>query len=208
MGETSLPSVNAWIHVRSSMPSRRASSSSARRWSMCECTPPYDTSPSRCTFPPRSRARRNADTSASFSKKEPSWIERLILWKSWSSTRPEPIVRCPTSEFPIWPAGSPTASPEAAIRVCGYSDQRRSKTGVLARSTALPGPGGAHPQPSRMTSVTSGNALPLRISPRTNRSRETRRRRARRRPRAGQAARRRCRTSPSRRTARDGRAAT
>ena len=33
---------------------------------MCEWTPPYETSPSRWTFPPRSRARRNAETSASF----------------------------------------------------------------------------------------------------------------------------------------------
>ena len=41
---------------------------------MCECTPPYETSPSRCTSPPRSRARRNAETSASFSKNEPSAI--------------------------------------------------------------------------------------------------------------------------------------
>ena len=29
-----------WIHVRSGIPSRSASSSSARRWSMCEWTPP------------------------------------------------------------------------------------------------------------------------------------------------------------------------
>ena len=35
------------------------------------------------------------------------------------STRPEPIVRWPTSELPIWPAGSPAASPEASSVVCG-----------------------------------------------------------------------------------------
>ena len=45
-------------------------------------------------------------------------------------------------------------TPEALIVVCGYSAQRRSKTGVSASSTAFPGPGGAQPQPSRMTSVT------------------------------------------------------
>ena len=71
--------------------------------------------------------------------------------------RPEPIVRWPTSELPIWPTGSPTASPDAASCACGKSRQSRSKTGVSASSTALPGPGGAIPQPSRMTSATRGS---------------------------------------------------
>ena len=36
--------------------------------------------------------------------------------------RPDPIVRCPTSELPIWPGGRPTASPDAferRVRVLG-----------------------------------------------------------------------------------------
>ena len=44
---------------------------------MCEWTPPWETSPSRCTSPPRARARSNAPTSASFSKNEPSRIARV-----------------------------------------------------------------------------------------------------------------------------------
>src|SRR6266511_3331998 len=68
--------------------------------------------------------------------------------------RPEPIVKWPTSELPICPGGRPTAAPEASSVVCGYSAQSRSKTGVSASSTAFPGPGGASPQPSRMTSAT------------------------------------------------------
>ena len=51
VGETSRPSVNAWIHVFSG-----AKRSSACRWSMCEWTPPCETRPSRCTrLPARSR---------------------------------------------------------------------------------------------------------------------------------------------------------
>src|ERR671923_8450 len=53
VGETSRPSVKAWIHVFSG-----AKRSSARRWSMCEWTPPEETSPSRCVRSPRSNAPR------------------------------------------------------------------------------------------------------------------------------------------------------
>ena len=66
---------------------------------------------------PRSVERRR--TSAGFSKNAPSSIARFTRIRSWSTTRPEPIVRWPTSEFPIWPAGRPTASPEASSVVCG-----------------------------------------------------------------------------------------
>jgi hypothetical protein len=38
---------------------------------------------------------------------------------SWSTMRPAPSVMCPTSEFPIWPAGRPTASPEVSTREWG-----------------------------------------------------------------------------------------
>src|SRR4051794_564517 len=148
-GETSRPSVKAWSQVRSG-----ANWRSALTWSMCECTPPCETSPSRWTCPPRAKAAFKAG----FSKNAPSAIARLTRCRSWSSTRPEPIVRWPTSELPIWPGGTPTASPEALIVVCGNSAQRRSKTGVSASSIAFPGPGGAQPQPSRMTRTTRGVA--------------------------------------------------
>ena len=64
--------------------------------------------------------------------------------------RPAPSVRCPTSELPITPAGSPTASPEASSSVHGYSASQRSKMGVRARAMALPCEGGAWPQPSQI----------------------------------------------------------
>ena len=141
VGDTSRPSVNAWIHVRSAMPSRCASSSSARRWSMCEWTPPCETRPSRWTSPPRSRARRNAETSASFSKNDPSATARLTRWKSWSSTRPEPIVRWPTSELPIWPgrqADRLAGGGEPRVRVLGPEPVEHRRVGELDR---VPRPG-------------------------------------------------------------------
>ena len=73
-------------------------------------------------------------------RSEPSRTAAFTRCRSWKRIRPEPIVRCPTSELPICPGGSPTAPPEAASVVCGYSRQSRSKTGVRASSTAFPGP--------------------------------------------------------------------
>src|ERR1044071_116 len=94
----------------------------------------------------------------------------------------------------------PPASPEAFSVVCGYSAQRRSKTGVRASEIAFPGPGGAHPQPSRMTRTTRGYVLLPRISRRRTRSRARRRRRALPRRRTVRAAREHCRACTSRRT--------
>ena len=51
--------------------------------------------------------------------RHPSAIARFTRIRSWYSRRPEPIVRWPTSEFPICPDGSPAASPDASSCVCG-----------------------------------------------------------------------------------------
>ena len=56
---------------------------------------------------------------AGFRKKSPVRTDLEIRTRSWYTTRPAPRFRCPTSEFPIWPAGSPTRSSEAWIRVRG-----------------------------------------------------------------------------------------
>ena len=40
--------------------------------------------------------------------------------------------------------------------MCGYASQSASNTGVAGRVTALPGPGGASPQPSSTTSARDG----------------------------------------------------
>ena len=46
---------------------------------------------------------------------------------------------CPTSELPICPAGSPTASPDAFSVVCGYRSIRRVNAGVRASAEDLGG---------------------------------------------------------------------
>ena len=118
-GDTSRPSVNAWMNVRSSSPAaapapaaraggrcasarRRARRARAgARWRRASA---------------RARTRRRAP---GCSRNDPSSIAWLTRWRSWKRMRPEPIVRCPTSELPIWPGGRPTASPDAWSVVCG-----------------------------------------------------------------------------------------
>ena len=57
--------------ARRPSPRVRRARAARGRWSRCEWTPPVETRPSRCTAPPRSRARRNAPTSASFVEERP-----------------------------------------------------------------------------------------------------------------------------------------
>src|SRR5713226_6182101 len=77
---------------------------------------------------------------------------------SCGTTRPAPRFRCPTSLLPIWPAGSPTARPEASSRVCGVRPQRRCHVGVAPSSMALPSRPGRNPQPSSTISTTGVRA--------------------------------------------------
>ena len=82
---------------------------------MCEWTPPCETSPSRWTSPP---AREGGPQRRVL--EEGAVLDRAVdPLQVLVETRPEPIVRWPTSELPIWPGGSPTASPEASSVVCG-----------------------------------------------------------------------------------------
>ena len=139
VGETSRPSVNAWIHVRSAMPSRCASSSSARRWSMCEWTPPWETRPSRCTSPPAlARAPERRD-------------ERLVLEercrrRSRGSRAGSPgRARGRSRSSGGRPRSCPSARREARrprprrrACVCGYSAHSRSNTGVVGELDRVP----------------------------------------------------------------------
>ncbi|MNI62578.1 hypothetical protein D3C73_1179050 [compost metagenome] len=111
--------MKAWIYT-SSKPSFLASSSMANKWLMWLCTPPFDSRPNRCSFLPVDLALRTADTSVWFSKNSPSRMDLSIMVKSWYTIRPAPMFRCPTSELPICPSGSPTASPHAVSVVFGY----------------------------------------------------------------------------------------
>ena len=179
VGETSRPSVNAWIHVFSG-----AKLSSAFTWSMCECTPPCETRPIRWTRLPRSNAACEHRV-----REERAVRDRLV---DAHQILVEPTARADRQVADLAVPHLARRQPGGRRRTlrascAGTSAQSRSKTGVSASSTALPGPGGAQPQPSRMTSVTRGSRLG--ISRRTTRRRARRHRRERRRPRAGAAAR-------------------
>ena len=67
---------------------------------MLECTPPFDTSPSRCRRP-LSRPAWQICLSTSLSKKEPSSMASSMRVRSWRTIIPAPRLRWPTSELPI-----------------------------------------------------------------------------------------------------------
>src|SRR5512135_544252 len=92
-------------------------------------------------------------------KKSPSRTDFEMRTRSWYTTRPDPRFRCPTSEFPIWPAGSPTRSSDAWIRVRGNRAHSWSKNGVSARATAFPSFSSRWPQPSMMIRATNGRFI-------------------------------------------------
>ncbi|OPY05954.1 MAG: hypothetical protein A4E67_01697 [Syntrophaceae bacterium PtaB.Bin038] len=77
-------------------------------------------------------------------------MARSIFRRSENTRLPAPMWRCPASEFPTVPAGSPTASPDAARTEKGREASRPSMTGVDAFAIRLPAFSGLWPQPSRM----------------------------------------------------------
>src|SRR5256884_256479 len=118
-----------------------------RCWSSA-CTPPLPMRPRRCSVPPRPFTRVHSSTSGGDRKKSPDVMACEIRTMSCGTTRPAPRFKCPTSLLPIWPSGSPTASPDALRSVRGARLQRRCQTGVSPSSTALPSRPGRKPQPS------------------------------------------------------------
>src|SRR5947207_2578580 len=104
--------------------------------------------PSTCSVPPRCFTRPHSSTSGGRRKKSPDVMACEIRTMSCGTTRPAPRFKCPTSLLPIWPSGSPTASPDALRSVRGARLQRRCQTGVSPSSTALPSRPGRKPQPS------------------------------------------------------------
>ncbi len=80
-------------------------------------------------------------------------MARLMRGRSWNTTRPAPMLVCPTSELPIWPSGRPTSSPEADRRQPGFSAKILSRFGVRAAAMALPARSSHTPKPSIMIRV-------------------------------------------------------
>src|SRR5437867_10339361 len=108
----------------------------------------------RWSVAPRRFTPRHSSTSAGKRKNSPDSIACEMRTMSWGTTRPAPRFKCPTSLFPICPAGSPTGSPEASSSVCGALAQRRCQVGVSPSSTALPARPGRKPQPSSTIKTT------------------------------------------------------
>ena len=125
---------------------------------MCEWTPPYETSPSRWTSPSRSsRAPERAEERVVLE-------ERAVLDGAVHAHEvlEEDPARADRQVADLGVphlarrAGRPPRPRRAAS--CADSERRaRRRPACRASSTALPGPGGAIPQPSRITSVTSGS---------------------------------------------------
>src|SRR2546423_428993 len=109
---------------------------------------------STCSMPPRCFTRPHSSTSGGWRKKSPDVMACEIRTMSCGTTRPAPRFKCPTSLLPIWPSGSPTASPDALRSVRGARLQRRCHTGVSPSSTALPSRPGRKPQPSSTIKTT------------------------------------------------------
>ena len=150
------------VRARRVGPARR----SRRRGRSIEWTPPGPSRPTRCSRRRgRQRARRRA-SSAAFAANEPSAIAASMRGRSWSTGRPAPRLRWPTSLLPIWPGGqadrrarrlerrvrprrrgarASAASAAAAMASAAGRGRRRSHRGRRARvgRGRAPGPGRA-----------------------------------------------------------------
>ena len=105
----------------------------------------------------RCAALESADSSAGFSKNVPSSIALFTRIEVLVEHAPGADRQVPDLGVPICPGGRPTASPEASSLAADTCARAGRSSAFLPASTAFPGPGGAQPQPSRMTSATSGS---------------------------------------------------
>ena len=160
-GGVSRPSSRPWT-TTSVTPASRASSAMATAWRSTLWTPPGPMSPTRCRREPRSATERTAASSAAFWRKVPSAISASMRGRSWSTGRPAPMLRCPTSLLPICPSGSPTAAPEASSRLCGQSPSSARQRGMSAAAMASTAGSGPMPKPS-MTTRTMGHGRAARV---------------------------------------------
>jgi len=96
----------------------------------------------------------SASRSAGAWPSSPASVARLMRTRSWYTTRPAPMLVWPTSELPICPSGSPTASPAVCSSAKGMSRASLSSAGVPASAMALLSRSRRSPQPSSTTSST------------------------------------------------------
>ena len=148
-GGLSLPSRKACKN-NLSMPRLRARSSIASMWSSWLWIPPGDSKPMICNLAFALIALSTDSVRTRFEKKPPSFMSLSILVRFWYTTLPEPKFIWPTSELPIWPAGSPTDSPEVSIKLLVCSDQSLSQWGLSAALIALFSASSRWPHPSKI----------------------------------------------------------
>ena len=151
-GGTSRPSRKAWIATFTPAAAITAAAAAICRW--WACTPPGEANPAICAVPPLAFRSAMKRPSSGLPAKLPSPSALSIRGRSIQTTRPAPMLVCPTSELPICPTGSPTSGPCAASVACGQVAQIRSKFGVRPSATAFASRDGLRPQPSRMHSTT------------------------------------------------------
>ena len=95
-----------------------------------------------------------AESNALFLKNDLPRIDLFIVVRDWSMILPEPIVMCPTSEFPWKFFGRPTAGPDASNNEFGYDFIKWSVNGVFVDWIALSVVDFRWPQPSRIIRIT------------------------------------------------------
>ena len=149
-GGVSRPSRRPWT-TTSRTPSSCAISASATRCRSLAWTPPGPTRLMSASRRSPAAAARQASTRTGFVRNVPSRMAASMRGRSWSTGRPAPRFRCPTSELPIWPSGRPTSRPDAPSVACGQASSNARQRGILAAATASPSGRRPMPNPSRMT---------------------------------------------------------
>ncbi len=138
---------------RPGRPGRAASSTSATRWRSLAWTPP---GPIRLTTwrRPSGCAARVAGLDERRARRRTSRraIAASIRGRSWSTGRPAPRLRCPTSELPIWPGGQADRvlrRAEDRVGPASRAGRARSASGVPRWHPSAGSP--PIPNPSRTT---------------------------------------------------------
>ena len=150
----SRPSVNA-CSTTSGTCSAAASSMQRSRWPRLECTPPSETSPTRCSAAGAARAAV-AGAAQGLVLEQRAVRDRLVdPGEVLLDDRAGAEVEVTDLELPICPSGRPTSRPEASSW-CADSVPELVEHGGVGQRDRVAGPGGASPHPSRITSATLG----------------------------------------------------
>ena len=146
LNPTSRPSRNKCALIR--IPFLRKNLIAQKKCSISECTPPLEKSPIRWHVVIRDMNSNNFGSVSKF----PDFIASVIIGNFCLNICPEPIVRCPTSELPNCPSGSPTLLPEASRKT--VLGDCTSSVIYLASNVAFPTADLVYPKPSNMHNKT------------------------------------------------------